>query len=89
MRWTAAASGGRVLVDGRLDDPVGRVEVAMSKLIPHSGNVAPWDVGFRGEELRVDVLDRFADLDETDPNGVEDEAVVEAAPPQVGSDRFG
>ena len=34
-------------------------------------------------------LHPFTDLDETDANGVEDEAVVEAAPPQVRSDRFG
>lgn len=74
---------------GRMDDAVGGVEVAMSEVVPHPGDVAPRDMGFCGKDLGADVLDRLTDLDEADPNGIEDEPVVEATSSQMGQDRVG
>ena len=69
----------QIVVDGCLDDVMGGVEVAMGELVTHSRHVSPRDLGLSGQEVGGDVLDRFADLDETHSNGVEDEAVIETS----------
>ncbi|MCJ7673014.1 MAG: hypothetical protein MUP67_13355, partial [Acidimicrobiia bacterium] len=49
--------------------------------------VVPRDCGLLGKKLRVDALDRFADLDQPDPHRVEDQTVIETASPHVCCDR--
>ncbi len=77
----------QVHLDRRLDDRVGRVEVPVGEVVPHPSHVSPRDLGLGGEQPGVDVLHCLADLDEPHADGVEDEAIAEAAPLEVGSDR--
>lgn len=55
------------------------VEVAMGEVVPHPGDVGPRHFGLVRENVVADVLHRFTDLDEADSDGVEDQAVIEAA----------
>ena len=79
----------QVHLDRRLNDRVGRVEVPVGEVVPHPSHVSPWDLGLGGKPPRVDGFHCLADLDESHPNGVEHEAIAEAAPLEVGSDRLG
>ena len=56
------------------------VEVAMRKVVPHAGDLLPRHAWCTLQESGVEVLDRFADLDEADANRVVDQAVVEVPP---------
>jgi hypothetical protein len=47
------------------------------QLVAHAGDLAPGQVGLRGGEVRRQVFGRFADLDESDPDRVEDQPVGE------------
>lgn len=78
---------GKVAFDGRGHDAVGGVEVAMTELVAHAGHVPPRDVGLMIQHLRVDVLDRLADLDESYSYGVEDQPVRKFSARQVSLDR--
>src|SRR5215217_2769524 len=53
------------------------------------GDVDPGNVWFVGEEFGVDCLDGFADFDEPDSDGVEDQSVGEIAATQMVGDRVG
>jgi hypothetical protein len=48
------------------------VEIAMGELVPHSRDVSPRHPGLVREQTGVDVLHRFANLDEADADRVED-----------------
>src|SRR5688500_15543601 len=86
-RGEAAVGGGtqrrQIGVDRRLHDCVSGVEIPMSEVIAHSGNIGPWNRGLSGQKFGIDGSDGFADLDESNPDCVEDQAVVEAAAFQV------
>ena len=63
-----------------------RVKVPVGQAVTHPGDLRPRKGRFAGEQLRREGFDRFADLDETDPHGVEDEHVVQVAALEVGVD---
>lgn len=76
----------QIRIDRCLHDGPSGVEVPMSEVIAHSGDISPWNRGLSGQESRIDGSDGFADLDESNPDCVEDQSVVEAAPFQVRLD---
>jgi hypothetical protein len=53
---------GQVVIDGRLQDRVSGVEVAVGQVIAHAGDLAPGDAGLGVEQLGGQGLDRLADL---------------------------
>jgi hypothetical protein len=55
----------------------------MGKMIPHACDVHPRDVRFAIQELRADPLDSLTDLDQTKPDGIEYETVVECSTTHV------
>ena len=57
------------------DVAVVRVEVPMGEAITHPGNVSPGAARLSVEELWRDGLDGLTDLDESDADSIEDEAV--------------
>ena len=61
-------------------------KVTVCEVVPHTGDVTPGNFRLACENLRVDLFDRFANLDQADSHGVEDETVVEAATPNVRFD---
>ena len=65
-----------VVTSGRPHDRMGRVEVPVRQLIAHPGNLIPWDAWLLGEKIRIQIFHRLADLDQTDPDRVEDDVVV-------------
>jgi len=67
---------GQVMIDCCLHDGVGSIEVTVSKSIAHAGNVLPGNLGLGSEHIRADPLDGFADLDEAEADGVEDEPIA-------------
>ena len=76
---TAFGERAEVMFDDVLHDRVVGVEVAMRQVVPHAGDLLPRHSRCAVQELRVDALDRFADLDEADANSVVDHAVVQVA----------
>ena len=64
-----------VLVDRAADVAVCGVEVSVGQAVTHPCDVAPGMSWLGVEQLGGDGLDRFADLDEADPDGIEDEPV--------------
>jgi hypothetical protein len=58
----------------------------MRQPVAHTGELRPWKGWFAGEQLRRDGFDRFADLDEPDPRGVEDQPVIQVAALEMGAD---
>ena len=62
------------------------VEVAVGEAVAHPGDLRPGECRFVGKQLSGESLDRFADLDQADPNGVEDEPVGQVAALEVGVD---
>jgi hypothetical protein len=67
-------------------DGVGDVEVAVCDAVAHPGDLDPREGRCAGEQLRRKSFDRFADLDEADPDGVEDEPAVKIAALGMGTD---
>jgi len=68
-------------------DAVRGIEVAVSKVVPNSDHFAPGNLRLGGQQLLVERVGRLTDLDEADPNRVEDQAVGQLAPGQVAPDR--
>lgn len=79
---------GQVMIDCRLHDGVGSIEVAVSKSFAHPCNVLPGNLGLGSEHIRADPLDGLADLDEADAGGVEDEPIAQSSPLQVTPNRL-
>ena len=78
--------GWKVLLNRRFDDCSRRVEIVVSQPVPHTGRVRPLDIRFAREELGNQQLDGFANLDQSSPNGVEDESVEKIATSEVTPD---
>lgn len=78
-----------VVVDGRLHNGVGGVEVAVRKVVAHPRDVYPRDGRLAGKQVWIDGLDGFADLDEPDSYCVKYEPVVEPASSHVIRDCVG
>ncbi len=76
-----------VFVDGGREDGVGGVEVAVGEVVAHSGDLAPRDLRLGCEEILAEGLDSLADLQQPDPDGVEDQPIRQAATLDVGADR--
>ncbi len=53
-----------VVVDNVLNDGVVGIEVAVSEVVAHTGDLLPRHVRWAVQEAGVDALNRFADLDE-------------------------
>ena len=70
---------------GRHDLVVG-VEIAVCQVVAHAGDVGPRDVRLFREQVRIDVLDRFADLDQSHPYRIEDETISQGAACEVRLD---
>lgn len=66
-----------VVLDGPRHVSVVRVEVPVGQSITHAGDVGPGVARLGVEKLGGDRLDGLADLDEPDPDSIEDEAVGE------------
>jgi hypothetical protein len=77
----------QVLVDCGLQDGVGCVEVAVGQVITHPGDLAPGDRGLCVEQIGGQSLDGLTDLEQPDPDGVEDQPVGESSSLQVRADR--
>lgn len=58
----------------------------MRELVTHPDDLSPRDAGFGGEQGRVENLDRLTDLDQPDPDGIEDQTLVEIAVGEVLAD---
>lgn len=54
---------------------MGGVEVAVCEVVAHAGDLAPGDVGLGCEPVLGKGFDCLANLDQSDPDGVEDQAV--------------
>jgi hypothetical protein len=61
-------------------DRMGGIEVAVREVVAHPLDVDPGDLGFVGDQVRVEDCDCFADLGQPDADGVEDQAVGDLAP---------
>ena len=87
MRSTASARGVRRLsmvswmISGFVTKVVVRKEVA------HACDIAPLDLGLCGRQLQTDSLHRFADLQESHRDGVNDDLNGDRAMLEVGADR--
>jgi hypothetical protein len=75
----------QVVIHGGLPDGVGCVEVAVSQVITHPGNLAPWDRGWLSRSSAG--LDSLAGFQQPDPDGVEDQPVGESASLHVRANR--
>lgn len=78
-----SAERAEVVVDDVLDDCVVGIEVAVSEVAAHAGDLLPGHVGYFVREVGIDALDRLADLDQTDADRVVDQSIVEIASGQV------
>lgn len=78
--------GWNIAQSSRANDGVCGVEIAMSQLVAHARNLHPWDVRFAREDCLVNVLDRLADLDEADTNGVEHDVIVDVLTGNLAGD---
>jgi hypothetical protein len=58
-----------------LADGVGGVEVAVGEVITHPRDLRPRDIWFAGQQPGGQYLDGVADLQEPNPDYVEDQAV--------------
>ena len=56
-------------------------------MVAHAGDLPPRDGRLGGEQVIGECLDGFADFQEPDLGGVEDQAVGQVAALQVGADR--
>lgn len=79
----------QIVGDGGLNDCVGCVEVSVREMVTHGGDIDPGDAGLGREQFWVDGFDGFADLDESDPDCVEDQPIFESAAASVVGDRLG
>ncbi len=77
----------RVFVDGGLQDRVSGVEVPVREMVAHAGDLPPRDGWLSSEQVVGQGLDGLADLQQSDPDGVEDQAIGQVAALQVGADR--
>jgi hypothetical protein len=59
---------GQVGVDRCLHDCSSCIEVPVGEVIPHSGDIDPWDRRLSGEEIGIDGSHRLPDLDKPDPD---------------------
>ncbi|HEY2313714.1 MAG TPA: hypothetical protein VGH96_08875, partial [Streptosporangiaceae bacterium] len=66
---------------------MGSVEVAVSQVVTYAGDLGPGDAGLGVEQVGGQCLDGFADLQQSDPDSVEDQAVSQSAALQVRADR--
>lgn len=73
--------------DGTGNDGMSGVEVAVSQLIAHAGDLRPRQIGSLLSSSLGNALDRLADLDEANPDRIEDQAVGEIASADMGIDR--
>ena len=73
--FDGGAQLGQVVAHRRGENGVAGVEVAVGQLVAHAGDLAPGQARLRGGEVGRQVLGRFADLDEPDPDRVEDQPV--------------
>lgn len=80
------AERAHVVVDRCLDDGMGSVEVAVRQVIAHRGDLAPRDGRFGVEERKWKRLDGFSDLQQPDPDRVEDQPVGQISMRGVGAD---
>src|SRR2546423_12056362 len=78
----------QIIIDGGLHDRVSRVEVAVGKVVSHTGDLAPWDRGLSTEQFVGQRLDRFADLEQPDSDSVEHQPIRKVAPSQVRANRL-
>ena len=53
------------MFDGRSNDGVSRIEVAVGEMVAHAGYVDPGDRGFTSKQFGIDGLDGLTHLDET------------------------
>lgn len=67
-------------MDGAANVTMSRIEVPMGEAVAHARDVAPRVAWLGIKQVVGNGLDRFADLDEADPDGVEDQAVGQIAP---------
>jgi hypothetical protein len=72
QRLDGALEFGQVVIHGRLQDRVGGVEVAVGQVIAHAGDLAPRDAGLGVEQPGGQGLHRLADLQQPDPDRIED-----------------
>jgi len=60
-----------VLVNGRLNDGVRGVEAPMGEMVSHGSDVTPGDGRLSKEYQRIKILDRLADLDQSNTHRIE------------------
>src|ERR1017187_7019372 len=69
----------QVLLDGCLQDSVTGGEVAVAQVVPHPRDLPPRKGRLSGKQACGQRLDCLADLQQPDPDGVEDQAVGQVA----------
>jgi len=77
----------QVVVHRRLQDGVRGVEVAMGQQVTQARDLDLGDLAFGGQQALGQRLDRLADLDETNPDGVEHQTVAGIATREMRGDR--
>ena len=76
---------GQVVVDGGLQDRVVSVEVTVSQVIAHARDLGPGDGGWK-LSLSAGRAFTATDFQQSDPDGIEYQAVGQVALPEVGAD---
>lgn len=79
MRLDCVREWAEIVADDVDHDRMVGVEVAMGEVVSHPCDLLPRDIVDGGEEVGVDALDGFADLEEPDADGVVYETVVKVA----------
>jgi hypothetical protein len=64
---------GQILVDRGLQDGVCGVEVPMSEMVAHAGDLPPRAQWLRGQQIIRQCLDSLTDLQQADADRVEDQ----------------
>ena len=79
---------GKVVIDGRLQDGVRCVEVAVSEPISHPGHFSPRYLRFGIQQGRRQLLHGLADLNQPNPDGIEDQPIGQSPTLQVCANRL-
>lgn len=76
----------KVLLNCRFDDCSRCIEIVVRQPVSHTGRVRPLDVWLAREELGIQQRSGVANLDQSQPNGVENESVGKIATSEVAPD---
>lgn len=67
--------GGQIVIDGGLQDRMGRVEVTVGEVVAHPGDLPPRNAGLGGQQTVGQRFDGLPDFEQADPDRVEDQTI--------------